>query len=76
MKHYELLRMCADKLEKYPSETQFHDLILIHPHHCGRFPFSGGGTEKLNETQDTSAYSVPITQVLVRLARGLKELAK
>lgn len=73
MKHYELLRMCADKLERNPDKG-LQDLVLVHPHGMGRFPFSGGGTEKLNETTETAAYAVPIHQILNKLSKALREM--
>lgn len=73
MKHYELLRQCADKLERLPlaSSPTSHDIVLVWPHGIGRFPFLGKGTEKLNETTQTTAYAVPISTILRRLAAAL-----
>lgn len=75
MKHYELLRQCADKLERFPIEPIAHDIILVWPHGNGRFPFLGSGTEKLNETTDTAVYAVQIHRILSGLSRALKELS-
>ena len=74
MKHYELLRMCADRLERSLDQPIMHDIILFHPHGRGRFPFIGGGTEKLNETAAGSAYAVSIHYILSKLSRALKDM--
>jgi hypothetical protein len=68
----ELLHACADILEQWEEHPTMQGKILVWPHGKGRFPFLGGGTEKLNETQDTSAYFVPVHRVLSGISKGLK----
>lgn len=86
MKTYELLRMCADKLEMYDDVSHplyelrsscEPGLILTHPRwSTGRFPFIGGGTEVLSATQERTNYSVPVYRVLSFIAKQLKAEAK
>jgi hypothetical protein len=73
MKHYELLRECADRLECDPSPTFEHGMVLCHPRFGGKFPFAGGGTELLSTTESGSNYWVPVYRILSGLAKGLKE---
>jgi len=71
MKPSELLRLCADKLDA-DVDPCILGTVLVHPRGAGKFPFSGGGTEKLNETQGGSAYYVPVHRILSGLAKALK----
>ncbi len=73
MKPSELLRMCADCLDQNPEQPIMWDLILAWPDKCGRFPFSGGGTEMLNRTNNGNGYAVPISRILTGLAKTLKQ---
>jgi hypothetical protein len=74
MKHYELLRECADRLEKYPDPAAHETaMVLTHPRFAGKFPFAGGGTELLSQTQDGTNYWVPVHRILSGLAKTLKQ---
>lgn len=72
MKHYELLREIADRLEKNPAYDTLEGMVLTQPRGTGRFPFVGGGTELLSATQDGSNYWVPMDRILSSLAKALK----
>jgi hypothetical protein len=73
MKHYELLRECADRLERNPDPAFEHGIIFHHPRDNGKFPFVGGGTEVLSTTESGTNYWVPIHKILSTLAKGLKD---
>jgi hypothetical protein len=76
MKHYELLRQCADRLEKQAvgmGSTLEPGVVLVYPRHLGRFPFAGGKTEMLNQMQHQTAYWVPVSRILTALGKALKE---
>lgn len=77
MKHYELLRLCADRLESAQNRLEGLSpadvgVVLTHPHGTGRFPFVGGGTEKLCYARGADNYFVPIHRILSGLAKGIK----
>lgn len=72
MKHFELLRECADRLEKNPEYDTMSGMVLTQPRGTGKFPFAGGGTELLSQTQGNSNYWVPLDRILSSLAKGLK----
>lgn len=74
MKHYELLRECADRLERnaHPGGAE-SAMVLTHPRGTGKFPFAGGGTELLSQTQDGTNYWVPVYRILSGLAKALKQ---
>lgn len=71
MKHCELLRAIADRLERNPPEIE-SAIVLNHPIGAGKFPFAGGGTERLSQTQDGTNYWVPAHRILSGLAKALK----
>jgi hypothetical protein len=76
MKHYELLRECADRLERQPDPSSVeHAMVLVHPRYSGKFPFAGGGTELLSVTDTGSNYWVPVYRILSGLAKALREQA-
>jgi hypothetical protein len=76
MKHYELLRECANRLERNLDTTKCtHAMVLTHPLGAGKFPFAGGGTERLSQTQDGTNYWVPVHRILSGLAKALKAAA-
>lgn len=74
MKTYELLRECADRLERN-SLGQESAMVLTHPIGGGKFPFAGGGTEMLSQTQYGTNYWVPVHRILSGLAKALKQAA-
>jgi hypothetical protein len=74
MKTWELLRMVADKMERYPDQPIIWDHIMHWPVGSGRFPFAGGGTELLSQTQAGVNYAVPSERILRGLARGITSL--
>ncbi len=71
MKHYELLRECADRLERHPDQFM-HGMVLNHPRGTGKFPFAGGGTELVSQTQTGTNYYVPVYRILSGLSKALK----
>jgi hypothetical protein len=73
MKHYELLRECADRLERNPEPVFEHGMVLCHPRFSGKFTFAGGGTELLSTTESGSNYWVPVHRILSGIAKGLKD---
>lgn len=72
MKHYELLREVADRLEKNPEYDTMSGMVLTQPRYTGKFPFAGGGSELLSQTYEGSNYWVPLDRILSSLAKGLK----
>jgi hypothetical protein len=78
MKHYELLRQCADRLEAYThrdaaDQKEQPGIVLCHPHGTGRFVFAGGGSELLSATTQYNNYWVPVSRILTALGKALKE---
>lgn len=69
MKPGELLRACAERLEKSQKDP---GMVLVHPRYCGRFPFAGGGTELLSTTESGSNYWVPVHRILSGVAKMIK----
>lgn len=68
-----MLKDCIDLLDRqHPDFPGLLGKVYVWPHGSGRFPFLGGGTEKLNETTQTAAYFVPVHRVLSGLAKLLK----
>lgn len=76
MNTYELLRKCADTLERAEGNPSLQGFVLNQPHYTGRFPFAGGGTELLSATTTGTNYYVPVYRVLGGLAKALKEQEK
>jgi hypothetical protein len=72
MKHYELLREIADRLEKNPEYDTMSGMVLNQPRYSGKFPFAGGGAELLSSTQEGNNYWVPLDRILISLGKALK----
>lgn len=70
VKPSDLLQMCADRLELLGQGEP--GVSLFHPKGTGRFPFTGGGTERINQTTDGVLYWVPVARVLTGIAKMLK----
>jgi hypothetical protein len=72
MNDYELLRECANILERN-LDPYAHGVTLHHPRFTSKFPFAGSGTELLSKTESGTNYWVPIHKILSTLAKGLKD---
>ena len=71
----ELLRSIADKLDfnqKHNFGNSNNFMVLHHPRGRGQFPFKGGDTERLSDTEDGANYAVSYSRVLTYLAKALK----
>lgn len=72
MKHFELLRECADRLEKNPEYDTMSGMVLTQSRGTGRFAFAGGGTEQLSQNDLGTNYWVPVDRILSGLGKVLK----
>jgi hypothetical protein len=78
VKHYELLRQCAARLQ-FAADSGESDkpsyLVLTWPAYGkgDRFPFSGYGTEMLsvNEAMGVINYRVPVKRIITAIGKAL-----
>lgn len=68
----QMLKDAVDQLERHPDRPGLQGKVYVWPHGSGRFPFLGGGTEKMMENTQHAAYFVPVHRVLSGLAKVLK----
>jgi hypothetical protein len=72
VKHYELLREVADRLERNPEYDTMSGMVLTQPRGAGKFAFAGGGAEVLSTTHEGSNYWVPLDRILSGLSKALR----
>lgn len=74
MKPQELLRAMADRLDFSEKTGLVHNsLLLHHPRGSTRqFPFKGGDTERLSDTESGTNYAVSFSRICSYLAKALK----
>lgn len=77
----ELFRMMADRMDYYESGPlkgmkPSYFVVLHHPRFSGQFPFKGGDTERLSDTEGGTNYAVSFSRICAWLSKALKEDGK
>jgi len=76
----DMFRMMADKMDYYqktlPDMKPSYFVVLHHPRGTGQFPFKGGDTERLSDTEDGTNYAVSFSRICTWLAKALKDDGK
>lgn len=75
MKISEMIRLCADQLERTES-MGIYTGVTLSIHKGERLPFRGPGVELANEKEHYRTYFVPIATILAHVARFLKAEAQ
>jgi hypothetical protein len=69
--------MMADSIDFYqetlPDMKPVYFIALHHPRGAGQFPFKGGDTERLSDTESGAYYAVSFSRICTYLAKALKQ---